>query len=244
MKNNSPFKIDDFWNDCINKPNNNCLKYYKRPYYSRMKNNQKWNILKTNNCKNLRNVNHNNLANNKTQAHIASIDKIYKRLSTKYPELFINKHNNKINKKKIENSLLKSKILYEEAFTKKKTIEKNMEENKKNKINKELSLCTFMPNVWKRKNEDEYVQPYYKRIYERDFTNLQKNNKCHKSADIYKKNNLSTDNENKSKEKSKKKLKKTVSLNSEELFMIEKQQAKFVLRYTKARDEKVIKKIK
>ena len=242
MENNIPFKIDDFWNDCINKQKKDSLKCNKKPYSSRINKNKKMKVTKTNNNKYLRNLNHNNLSNNKTQVHISAIDKFYKRLNKKYPELFINKPNNKINKKRIENSLLKSKILYEEAFIKKQLIEKNMEENIKNKINEELSLCTFRPNAWKRRNEDEYIQPYYKKIYERDFSNLQKTNICHKSAEIYKKSNLSKeniDNENKSKEKIKR-LKKTASSISQELLR-EKGKAKFYLRYTKARDEKIIK---
>jgi hypothetical protein len=244
METYSPFKIDDFWNDCINnnKEKNSPLKYDKKSYYYRKKNNIKLKTIKTNNQKIMRNPKKNNIGKNKTTIYFSAVDKIYKRLNTKYPELFRNKQNNKIHKR-IENSLLKSKILYEEGLEKKKLVEKNMEENNKNKLYKELSLCTFRPKISRRKNEDEYIQPFYKKIYEREFVPFQKCKRCNKSAEIMKKNdliNVSTEIEKKSKEKYNKSKRKK----SNKSLIIDKEEAEFILRYTKARDEKIIKIIK
>ena len=245
METYSPFKLDDFWNDCIDTNNAFSLKSKNQEKI----NNYKYKPLKTNNNNTrLRNPNQNNLFKNKTNIYYSSVEKIYKKLNQKYPELFHKKPNNINNKKKIENSFLKSIILYEEGLAKKQLIEKNMKDNYKNQINKELSLCTFRPKISKRKNEDEYNNPVYKRLYERDLSKNQKCKRLHKSMEFINKNkliNIESENENnfrKMKEKSNKS--KRIHNNKSESFFTKKENAEFILRYTKARDEKMIKRFK
>ena len=245
METYSPFKLDDFWNDCIDTNNAFSLKSKNQEKI----NNYKYKPLKTNNNNTrLRNPNQNNLFKNKTNIYYSSVEKIYKKLNQKYPELFYKKSNNINNKKKIENSFLKSIILYEEGLAKKQLIEKNMKDNYKNQINKELSLCTFRPKISKRKNEDEYNNPVYKRLYERDLSKNQKCKRLHKSMEFINKNkliNIESENENnfrKMKEKSNKS--KRIHNNKSESFFTKKENAEFILRYTKARDEKMIKRFK
>ena len=246
METYSPFKLDDFWNDCINK--NDEFSLNSKNKKKDKNNNCEYNSLKTNNFKILRNSNQNNLFKNKTNIYYSSVEKIYKKLNQKYPELFQNKSNNINKNKKIKNSFLKSIILYEEGMAKKKLIEKNMKENYKKQINKELSLCTFRPKISKRKNEDENRNPFYKKIYERDLSQNQKCKRLHKSMEYINKDkliNIESEKENtfrKIKEKSNKS--KKIYNNKSESFFTKKENAEFILRYTKARDEKMIKKFK
>ena len=244
METYSPFKLDDFWNDCIDINNTFCLKNKNQEKM----NGNKYKPLKTNNITRLRNSNQNNLFKNKTNIYYSSVEKIYKKLNQKYPELFYKKSNNINNKKKIENSFLKSIILYEEGLAKKQLIEKNMKDNYKNQISKELSLCTFRPKISKRKNEDEYNNPVYKRLYERDLSKNQKCKRLHKSMEFINKNNLinieSENGNNFRRIKEKSNNSKRIHNNKSQSFFIKKENAEFILRYTKARDEKMIKKFK
>ena len=108
-----------------------------------------------------------------------------------------------------------------------------MEENEQKKLSKELSLCTFRPKISKRNNEEKIVNPFYKRIYERDLGKIQKNKKLNRSVEAIKKENIIN-------YKSKIKF----NNNKSQILYKEKENAEFILRYTKARDEKMFKKIK
>lgn len=257
METNKPFKLDEFWNDCLENSKISPIKSEEQSNFNKNKNIHDSNSLKANQKRIYRN--NNNIPKNETNC-LSSVNKIYQKLKKKYPKIFRNSKLNNLNnishKKRIENALKKSQILYEEANHKKRLIEKNMEENSKNKLNKELSLCTFRPKISKRKRGDEYIEinPLYKKIYERDLTTLRRNKKVNRSVEVIKNNNFINDSEkenhikqklkDKSKEKSKEKLKSIKKKNEKESFFQAKENSEFILRYTKARDEKFIKKIK
>ena len=248
METYSPFKLDDFWNDCVNSENIISSNYNNKKINNNI---NKLNSNKVNNNKITRNPFQNNnilKINNKTKVHISAIDKLYKKLNIKNPQLFNNNSNNKIiDKKRIKNSLLRSITLYEEGLAKKKLIEKNMEENQKIQIYKELSLCTFRPKISRKKNDNEVINPYYKKIYERDLPKNAKLKQCYKSLEFINKNKLinnSSENENKVRREEKLNKHKKLFNNKSQIYLKQKENAEFILRYTKARDEKVIKKVK
>ena len=245
MESNSLFKLDNFWDDCVNSKNTLYLNYNNK----KIINNTTLNTLEFNNHKIIRNPIHNNNDKNKTTIYVSSVENVFRKLNDKYPELFYNKSNGHcIDKKRHKNSMRKSIALYEDGLTKKKLTEKNMEENRKRRINKELSLCTFKPKILRKKGEAELFNPYYKKIYERDLPKNHKLKKCNKSMEILNKKKLmNTDykKENKLKNIKKKPNKsKKIFNNKSQSCLNKKENEKFILRYTKARDEKIIKRVK
>ncbi len=237
METYSPFKLDDFWNDCINKPQSVEKNKPKKPSNTYRNNNNIFS-LKTNA----------RIINKSTKEYFSSVEKIYQKLNKKYPDLFEDKKINKdINKKSKINPYLKSQSLYEDAKYKKILIKKNMEENQKKQIEEELSLCTFRPKISKRKNEDEYVEPFYKRLYERDLKKMEKN-KINNTIESNG-NNKTLYNEISGKKKKLEKIKEYSNkpkkkMNKSDFLYKEKENAEFILRYTRARDERMIKNIK
>ena len=114
METYSPFKLDDFWNDCINKPQSVEKNKPKKPSNTYRNNNNIFS-LKTNA----------RIINKSTKEYFSSVEKIYQKLNKKYPDLFENKKINKdINKKSKINPYLKSQSLYEDAKYKKILIKK------------------------------------------------------------------------------------------------------------------------
>ena len=225
----SPFKLDDFWKDCIDNQNNLLLKTKNKKKSIKIRNNNNLNTFKSNKIiDRRRNINKNNIVKIKTNVYYSAVNKIYEKLIQKHPELFQNKSNK--DKKRIQNSMLKSIALYKDGIEKKKLIEKNMKENSQKKLNKELSLCTFRPKISKRKNEEENANPFYRRIYERDLGKIQKNKKLNRSLEVIKNENILN---NKSKIRFK--------TNKSQIIFTGRENAEFILRYTKARDEKMFK---
>ena len=152
-------------------------------------------------------------------------ENIYKKFIEKHPEIL-----EKEKKKKGKN--LGIKKLYNEEMKKRKKREKENQERKQMIIDKELSLYTFKPKILKRKKDDNVI---YRKYYEKDIKKIKNLRNGNKSED-----NIKTERnkvEKKSKEKKKKKLKKSQS------FFDEKENAQFILRYVKARDEKMMKEI-
>lgn len=228
----SPFKLDDFWKDCIDNQNNLLLKYKYKEGNIKFRNNNNLNSFKSNNIiDRKKNLNKKNIVKNRTTVYFSAVNKIYEKLNKNHPELFQNKPNK--DKKRIQNSMLKSIALYNDGISKKKLIEKNMEENYQKKLNKELSLCTFRPKISKRKSEGEYLNPFYKRIYERDLGKIQKSKKLNRSVEVIKKEKILN---NKSKIRS--------NNTQSHIIFTGRENAQFILRYTKARDEKMFKKMK
>lgn len=251
METYSPFKLDEFWNDCIDKQNPSSLQSKKHINTNRNKKNKNLKSLNTNTNKTGKKINLNRTTKNTTKDEsFTTVDTMFNKYNNKYPGLFKKISNNKnISKKGRNNPLSKSISLYEDGMAKKKILEKNMEENNKKQIKDEMALCTFRPKISKRRrNEDGDANPFYKRIYERDLLKIQKNKKINKSVEVYYKNN--SINENSENENRIRRIKKysnrpkNNNFNKSEFLFKEKENADFILRYTKARDERMIKKFK
>ena len=241
METNSLFKLDCFWDDCVNSKETLYLNNNNKKIISH---NTALNNLAFNNYKFASNPPHNKKSINKKTEYGSSVETIYKKLDDKYPELFHNKSNvHHIDKQRIKNSIKKCLALYEDGLTKRKLTEISMEENRKRQINKELSLCTFRPKISRKKIDIELLNPYYKRIYERDLSKNHKLKKCYKSMEILNKNKQVDINPKKELRKKLNKPKKILNTKSQSC-LNKKEIQKFILRYTKARDEKIIKRVK
>ena len=112
MEKYSPFKLDAFWNDCIEKPKTMALKSKNPVKYYRNKNNIY--PFKTGAKKSK-----NRTTKAETIGYLSSVEKYFNKLNKKYPDLFKNQNISKNKNKKINNnSLLKSNSLYEKGLAK------------------------------------------------------------------------------------------------------------------------------
>ena len=243
MEANSLFKLDGFWDDCVNSKE---ILYLNNNNKNTISHNTALNNLTFNNYKFRSNPSLNNNINNKKTEYGSSVEIMYKKLDDKYPELFHNKSNaHHIDKQRIKNSIKKCIALYEDGLTKRKLTEINMEENKKRQINKELSLCTFRPKISRKKIDIEISNPYYKRIYERDLSKNHKLKKCNKCKSMEILNKSKPVDINRKKEVRQKIINQKKILNTKSQSCLNKKEIQeFIFRYTKARDEKIIKRVK
>jgi len=267
---------EDFWNDCYNMresketpellPNKIFNHYYGRNNYNnkKFKNNHNYSNLSYENKNRKKKDNSKNKTHNKTIEN-NNLIKIYKN----HRFLEENIENNKIDKElqlKKKNAMMRCLGLYAYGVEVKKAKLLNDENNKKEKIQDEMSQCTFKPKIGKySKNKQAKFNSDWN--YNKN-KNQNQNNNINSNGD-YKINNLNANsiengvannniknkNSNNDDEDSnnleectfkpkinKKNIKKV--FDKSKSLAHEKDNAQFILRYTKAREDYMIKKLK
>ena len=250
--------IDDFWEDCQDAKNASFKNLNNSPENLKLKNiggtinyqlrTSKYNMSKDNNTtknstnSNSRSVNFQKPKKNQCNFNSPCSETTYKNLSNKYPEIYeiIEQEKNNNNKKlKSKKALLRCYGLYSYGVEIKKNIEYNKEQNDIKKQNDELSLCTFKPKINKKLNYVEHQRNIFlKNNYRRSKKKLA-NNSLDKIRDIRKEEE---DLKLTFKPIIKYRLESNKVFNNTPKFIKDKENAEFILRYTKARDENLIKK--
>ena len=219
MNNDRIFHIDNFWDDCIKeeqKLNNPLFKISQEEY---------------------------------SQAYISnnnSINKYYKKLCDKIPNLNNNEKKNLTNKAKIKNSLKKSLFLYKSGLEYKKTIETNYLKNKLMKENEELKLCTWKPKISKNNTSKKELNNniIIKKFIQRNKSKKKENsNNCSKKI-MDEANYIECTFKPKICSHSKKTLKKVFNRSNSMPLYTDRGNTSFMMRYKKARDEHMIKRFK
>ena len=207
-----------------------------------------------------------NKSNNNKTIENNNFSKIYKNHQILEENL---ENNNKIDKDlelKKKNAMMRCHGLYAYGVEVKKAKLLNDENNKKEKIKDEMSKCTFKPKISKYSQKRQNLSPnrnYNKNNYQKNIKNNIKQNSEYKKNNLNEKlieNGVTKNNRNKninnydeedsnsleectfkpkiSKKNIQKVFDKTKSLANE------KDNAEFILRYTKAREDYMIKKLK
>lgn len=267
--NPKPEILDDFWNDCIDQKdkkqsitynkqnnfktnvksnsninNNNYMHSQYHPLKGRNLNNQypkKSNIRTYNSVKlfNPKNKSNYNL-NNSTNKLNSSMEKYLFNRHPSYIESMKEEENKKI---KSKNALIRCLGLYAYGLELQKTMKINKENNEKEKIRSDLSQCTFKPELNKKiAYLDDKIN--YTRGIERLYNPKKFLNKSLDNIYKNKTNNINSEectfkpkfeNDPKAVEK---------MFNKNKRKQISKDEEEFLLRYTKARDEYLIKRFK
>ena len=228
--NQNPKNIDGFWEDC----------YKEEPFFEKI-NCKKSSINKKDKDKKIINkfiqkIDYKNKAYEQNKSGI--VNKCYKKLKEKIPNLYKEEQNNIIKKLKIKNSLKRSLLLYSYGLEVLKANKANISQSKKNKEQEELKLCTWKPklNNYRKISQDKIVINKIKKKNKIDKINDKKiqeiniNDECTFQPEINKNSSL--------------KLKKVFNRSKSMLLYTDKENSTFILRYKKARDEYMIKRIK
>ena len=263
---NSKPEIDEFWNDCIEQKD----KKHRNQYYNRYQQNQynlhgrngnsqkeknsnirTYNSVKLFNQKN--NSNHNlnssstNMLNNKLSP---TNEKYLANLYNRHPSYVEEMKEQEYKKIKSKNALIRCLGLYAYGLELKKTMKMNKEKSDEQKIRNDMSKCTFKPKLNKKISylDDKVisgvkgVERLYKNINLKKFVNKSvddiRDKKYHESFEecTFKPKFESDPNAIEKLFRNKRKHNKTISDG--------KGNAEFILRYTKARDEYLIKRFK
>ena len=225
--------------------NSKLIKYYNSKLFS--PGNKLFNICSTKN----------NKLNNSTE-------KILENIYNRHPSYVEEIKEEEYKKVKRKNALMRCLGLYSYGLELKKTMKKNIENNDKIKIDNDLSKCTFKPKLNKKisylenkmnyaKGIDRLYQNKQKKLINKSVDNINQNkNKITTKNEKFKLKNIKEEyykectfkpkfeSDPKAMEKMfKKRLKYKYNRPS-----IEKINAEFILRYTKARDEYLIKRFK
>jgi hypothetical protein len=262
-----PETLNDFWNDCIElkdkkqsknkniyndlnpkqKSKNINIDYYPHTQYhpniGRNKNgkfNKKtktktYNSVKNFNQQKNENLSINNKLNNSTEKYLATL---YKRHPS-YMEDMSEKENQKI---KSKNALIRCLGLYAYGLELEKTKKMNKENMDKQRIKNDLSKCTFKPKVNKKISFlDQKIEctkeanPLYKKFLNKSVNNMNKNNKDDSQEKYTFKPKFESDPSY---------MQKMFKNSRNRSISNKRENAQFILRYTKARDEYLIRKIK
>ena len=158
-------KTDDFWEDCQDIKNISFNNINNSPENIKLKNiegkiniqlrTSKYNMSKDNNTtknstnSNSKSVNCKKTKKNNRNFNSPCVEKMYKNLISKYPEICENIEQEKNIDKKLrcKRALLRCYGLYSYGVEIKKNIQYNKEQNDIKKTNDELSLCTFKPKI-------------------------------------------------------------------------------------------------
>ena len=217
--------LDCFWDDCIK----------EEPLLNNM-------LLKISSIKEKSNNNIKKNYKKKVYERRKSelVDTRYKKLCEKIPILYQEEQNNINKKKKIKNSIKRSLLLYSYGLEVQKANKTNISQNKINKEQEELKLCTWKPKL---------------NNYKRNKTNKSLKNKIKISHDYKTNKNIDKNNENveniyectfrpKINNKTNNNLKKIFNKSKSISLYTDRENSSFILRYKKARDEYMIRRFK
>jgi hypothetical protein len=219
--NKNPKNIDHFWDDCMK----------EEPFLSNISF-RKVSLKKASNEDSINNNYKNKIyEQNKT----GIINNCYNNLCEKIPNLSKEKQNNISKKLKIKNSIKRSLLLYSYGVEVQKANKANISQNKIHKEQEELKLCTWRPKInnYKKINKMNKI----KIIKNKSDKNMNKkeidiniNDECTFKPKI----NLN----------SKIKIKKIFNRSKSMILYTDRENSSFIMRYKKARDEHIIKRLK
>ena len=229
--NKNPKNIDGFWDDCIKEEPLLSNISFKKPSIKPKYNN---NITNSQNNKN-KNINYRNKIYDQHKSGI--INNCYKKLRQKIPNFEKEEKNNITKKLKIKNSLKRSLLLYSYGLEVLKANKANVSQNKIHKEQEELKLCTWKPKLnkctkmTKSKVFENKINYEYKsnKNFEQNVENEKIDNECTFWPNVNKNPNLN--------------LKKIFNRSKSMLLYTDRENSSFILRYKKARDEYMIKRI-
>ena len=178
-----------------------------------------------------------------------STEKYLENIYNKHPSFVEEMKEQELKKIKSKNAILRCKRLYEYGLELEKEKKMNKKKNDYKKIKDDISLCTFKPKINKKVSyldENKIYEDQYNRLYQNnkkiqkqknksvDYLHTNKNNDNFENFDF--KPQINDPNVVEKIFRNRKGRAKTIS--------DEKENAEFILRYTKARDEYLIKRFK
>ena len=220
--------IDCFWEDCI----------IEEPIINNISNKKSKIESKYNNGHTNHNFKKINYSHKIYEPHKSVIiNNCYNKLSKKFPNLYKEEQSNISKKLKIKNSLKRSLLLYSYGLEVQKAKKTNISQNKIHKEQEELKLCTWKPKL-----------NNYKKIKKNKISNKKDNNNDYKTNNNYEKKIIDIDTKNectfRPKLNKNSSLKKIFNRKKSLLLYTDRENSSFILRYKKARDEYMIKRLK
>ena len=224
--NQNPKNIDGFWEDCYKEEPLEDKITFKKSSINKKSNDKK--LIN----KYIKKIDYKNKGYEQIKPGI--VNKCYNKLKEKIPNLYKEEQNNNIKKLKIKNSLKRSLLLYSYGLEVLKANKANISQNKKNKEQEELKLCTWKPKL-----------NNYRKISQNKINKIKKENKIDKINDK-KIQEINIDDECTFQPEINKyqNLKKVFNRAKSVLLYTDKGNSTFIIRYKKARDEYLIKRIK
>ena len=206
------FNVDHFWDDCIKEEQ------------------------KQNNPLFIISPNNNNKAYNTGRTHIKDY---YKKLCHKIPYLKKEEQNNKIKRKKEKDSLKHSLLLYAYGLERKKINQDNYINYQLHKEKEELKLCTWKPELNKKRQSKQKKNTFKKKIKIKSELLYNTNNLIEtlnkQECTFRPKTNVNKGSNN---------LKHIFNRAKSMTMLTDKENFFFMMRYKKARDEHMIKRFK
>jgi hypothetical protein len=223
--NQNPKNIDSFWEDCYKE-----LPLEDKITFKKSIINKKSNDKKLIN-KYIKKIDYKNKGYEQNKSGF--LNKCYNKLKEKIPNLYKEEQNNNIKKLKIKNSLKRSLLLYSYGLEVLKANKANIFQNEKNKEQEELKLCTWKPKLNNYRKISQKTISNKKKIKENKIKKIQEikiDDECIFQPEINKNPNLN--------------LEKVFNRSKSMFLYTDRGNTSFILRYKKARDEYMIKRIK
>ena len=220
--NKNPKNIDHFWDDCMK----------EEPFLSNISF-KKVSLKKTPNNNDSIKYIYKNKLNEQNKTSI--INNCYNNLCEKIPNLYEEKQNNISKKIKIKNSIKRCLLLYSYGVEVQKANKANISQNKIHKEQEELKLCTWRPKLNNYKkinkiNKIKIIKNKSDKNLEKKIIDINNKNECTFKPKINPNSNI--------------RLKKIFNRSKSMLLYTDRVNSSFILRYKKARDEHMIKRLK